>query len=483
MNIVDSILFHVRNRPDETAIIFPQGRISWQQLDRALCATARLFHKYGLVAEDRVGVTMKHPILHLISTLALAGMGVAHVVLPVSDPSGVRRGVMEKLRLKAIVIDSDTFALKDVHSILLDRLPKSREDMESFSDIVSDSDARTWLFLQSSGTTGEPKFAELTHAVAMERSERFLPLFDCGTKDVFWPISRLDFVVAKQRAIYALQAGAALCLPIGLAIGQEMLSFLRSAGVTLACGTPSHLYQLTSLCEKADAIPTLRAFEVRSATISERLRKAFKNRFSGNLFVVYGTNEGEALAIASPELQERVPNTVGKATESIELEVVDEHGKPVAIGVVGEVRVRGPGVIAEYFEIIEASNKAFRDGWFYPGDMASLSKDKALVLQGRKDDMMIFDGMNIYPAEIETALMDHPLVKDVAAYPIKHEQLQDVPAAAVIVQAPVSEEELIRYCIARIGVKHPRKIRILKEFPRNSMGKVLKRELASLGAT
>lgn len=479
MNIVDPIHVHAATRPAESAIILPRRKITWHQLDQSLIAAALQFHRHGLVAGNRVGLTIQNPVLHLVAALALARIGVAHVALSHLDPPSLRLSIRDKLKLSAIIIESEKFSLSDTVSITFNKLSAPPNGTRIPADLICNSDTATWLFLQSSGTTGAPKFSELTHAAAMARSKRFVPLFNCGVKDVFWPISRVDFVVAKQRAIYALQAGAAVCLPVSIPISPEILTFLRAAGVTLACGTPSHLHQLIALSQKADAIPTLRAFEVRSATVSERLRNTFKLRFSPNLYIVYGTNEGEALAIAPPELQDKVPNTVGQATASIEMQVVDEDGKPVGSGIIGEVRVRGPGVITEYFENDEATSKSFRNGWFYPGDLASFTPDQALILQGRKDDMMIFDGMNIYPAEIETVLLDHPCVKDVAAYSYRHSQYQDIPVAAVITESPVSEEELIRYCKERIGIKCPRKIRFMDDFPRNAMGKILKRELAA----
>ena len=141
-------------------------------------------------------------------------------------------------------------------------------------------------------------------------------------------------------------------------------------------------------------------FEARSAFINEKLRLDFKSKIRANLYVVYGTNEGEAIALASPDLQAGAPNTVGVATESIKIEVVNEQDISKPAFETGEVRVRGPGVVGSYLDNPEATAKSFKGGWFYPGDLGYLTKEGALVLQGRKDDMMIFDGMNIYPAEI-----------------------------------------------------------------------------------
>lgn len=476
MNIADPIHLHASSRPDQPAVIHPQGQLSWRELDRALWCAAAHFKANGLASGDRVGLAIQHPLVHLIGMLGLARIGVAHAATPLSEPATARAAVADRLKLKAIVTDVAAGAVPGLASVLLGTgsfQGTARVDR----GVACEQEDRTWLLLQSSGTTGTPKYAELSHEMAMMRSRRFLPLFQCGIEDRFWPVSRLDFVVAKQRALYALHAGAAVCLPVGIPIGPQLVPFLRSAGVTLACGTPSHLHQLMALNERAPALASLRAFEARSATVNEPLREAFRARFSPELYVVYGTNEGEALALASPDLQRRVKDTVGTVTASLELELVDAAGQAVPAGAVGQVRVRGPGVITQYFENREASGKAFRQGWFYPGDFACFTAEGALILQGRTDDMMIFDGMNIYPAEIENVLMQHPAVSDAAAFPIKSQEFQDVPAAAVILREAVSAEELKRFCVERIGIKYPRTIRIVDSFPRNAMGKILKREL------
>lgn len=236
---------------------------------------------------------------------------------------------------------------------------------------------------------------------------------------------------------------------------------------------------------------------LRVSSILLALVEALRRVVSPNLYVAYATNEGEALTLADPALQALVPDTVGRPTASIELQIVDEEGRALPAGRTGEVRVRGPGVITAYLENPEATARAFRDGWFYPGDLAWLTPEGALMLQGRKDDMMIFDGMNIYPAEIENALLAHPAVREAAAFPLRHERFQDVPFAAVTLHAGaadgtagdggaaddrVSERDLMEHCRRLIGIRYPKGVLVLDEFPRNPMGKILKRKLAEQAA-
>ena len=124
------------------------------------------------------------------------------------------------------------------------------------------------------------------------------------------------------------------------------------------------------------------------------------------------------------------------------------------------------------------SHRQIIQGWMvYPGDLGYLTNDGALVLQGRRDDMMIFDGMNIFPAEIENALRSHHAVREAAAFAVNHWRFQDVPVAAVTLRGRVSEQELVEHCGRILGFRNPLRIWIIKDFPRNPMGKILKREL------
>lgn len=478
-NLVDRLHRHGAERPDGTALITPQGRLSWAQLDAIIWSTALGLHESGIRASDRVGITMLHPVAHLAASLALARIGAAQVALPVVDGRQTNSAVAQTLALKAVICDSQELRDEIPRSLLLERIDIRQVGSAQRDAIASRDPSRTWLILQSSGTTGSPKFAELSHEGALARFARYLPLFHCTADDVFWAVSRLDFVVARQRTMHAMLAGASVCLPVGMPISRALVDFLNRTGVTLACGTPSHLHQLIGVGEP---IPSLRVFEARSAVIDEKLRKTFKASVSPNLHIVYATNEAETLALADPELQAKVPNTVGRPTASIELQIVDERGQPLPAEQTGEVRVRGPGIVTAYLANPEATARSFRDGWFHPGDLAYLTPEGALMLQGRKDDMMIFDGMNIYPAEIENALSSHPAVREAAAFPLKHERFQDVPVAAVTVHGEVSEDALIDHCRSLIGIRHPRRVYVLQEFPRNPMGKILKRELVALAS-
>lgn len=472
MNLADLIQQHARAEPEAKAVVTPKGDLSRGALDRLVCSAALQLRERGLRAGDRASLAIRDPVLHLVASLAMTRVGVAQVVLPPGLAPDAERELFKRLGLANVVVDARLAQGAPPGAVAVGGAGHPRTRTPHAAD--SNDPGLAWLLLQSSGTTGEPKHAVLTHAAAFERFQRYRSLFDCNAKDRFWAASKLDFVVAKQRTIYCLLAGATVCLPGDGGISQPTVEFLAASGVTLGCGTPAHLHQLV---EVGRPMPSLRAFEARSAAISEKIRRQFKDVVSPHLHVVYGTNEGDGLAIAPPPLQGEVPGTVGRAAPGIDIEVVDENYQVLPPGKTGLVRARGSGVISCYVDAPDADARAFMHGWFYPGDMGYLTPSGALVLQGRCDDLMIYDGMNIYPAEIENALLLHPSVREAAAFPLPHERYQEIPVAAVTVTSPTREQELISYCVARLGRKSPRRVFVMASLPTNSMGKTLKREL------
>lgn len=468
--------------PARAAVVHPGGTLTWAQLDRALRAGADFLHARGIRPGARVGLTVRAPIAHLVASLALARLGASHVALPATDPLPVRVESAGFLGLTHVVCDADDPGLPGLACVhfarVFDAEPAAPEPHARAGESASAASA-PWLFLKSSGTTGAPKFAELSHAISFERSVRYRAGYGYRDGDVFWTGVGAAFITPKQHFVSALQAGVTICVSEGLAISPALVAFLRASHVTLAYATPSQMWELIEACEGGPALDGIRVFMSGTTTVSRELREAFRAKVCPNLYVNYGTNEAPALSIAPPALLARIPDTVGVPSGSVELQIVDGQGRALAPGETGEIRVRGAGVVGAYFSNPDATAKSFRDGWFHPGDLGFLTGDGALVLQGRADDMMIFDGVNIFPAEIERVLGAHPAVREAAAYPIAHPRFGDVPAAAVTLSAPVTEAELIRWCEARLGVKHPRKIRVLQDFPRNSIGKIVKRALST----
>ncbi len=209
-----------------------------------------------------------------------------------------------------------------------------------------------------------------------------------------------------------------------------------------------------------------------STVVPEALRARIRERFTPNLYISYGTNETGTVTLAGPELVGAVPGIVGHLIPGMEAEIIDGAGNRLDPGEEGRLRVRSAGMVTGYLNDGEATARAFLDGCFDTGDLAVFTDGGALIHKGRADDMMIYDGINIYPGEIENALLNHLVVAEVAAFSLRSSELGDIPFAAVVIKSQASEEDLISHCRSWLGAHAPAGIMIVPKLPRNAVGKV-----------
>jgi acyl-CoA synthetase (AMP-forming)/AMP-acid ligase II len=233
-------------------------------------------------------------------------------------------------------------------------------------------------------------------------------------------------------------------------------------------------------CDAFPVLPELKSLMLSSSPVSLRLRREVLTHITPQLYIVYGSNEFGLISIAMPGEIETYPNTVGRVSGDVILEIHDSQGNILPAGEVGEIFVKREGetLSATYLDAPEATQRRFRNGGYYTGDMGRLMGDGHLLFEGRADDMMIFTGGNIYPIEIESVLERYPKVEEAAAFPLLLEGEEQVPFAAVTLNGKVSEKELLAWCRTHLGWRAPLRVLIADRFPKNPAGKILKRELA-----
>lgn len=480
MNIVNPIHHHAQLMSASMAIILPDGGLTWAQLDAAIWRSAAYFAAQGIATGDSVGLAFENSVLHLLAALGLAKIGALQVALPYSETAGIREKTSHFFRLTCIITDAPEKEPLNLPVVRwrgfpdLDEIPVA----EQISYAVSADDG--WLVIQSSGTTGHPKYAALNHRVSLERHARWRAAYGYRQGDVFWTALSINTITGKQHIISALQAGVAVCIPAGFPSYAELIKFVSASGTTLAYAIPSILAKLIKLSDGRLLLPNVRRLYTGTTESSADLNQAIMKKLTPNFFINYGTNEAPCVTVASPLMHAKTPGSVGIAHASIDVEIVDDHEKVLATGLTGQIRIRGPGIINHYFQNPDASQIAFRNGWFYPGDLAYKSQDQEVVLQGRIDDMMIYDGINIYPLEIERALCLHPKIEEAVAFALSHDDVKDLPVAAVRISSALNGPETFAWIQHQLGNKSPKKIFIVDDFPRNASGKILRREMPAL---
>lgn len=476
MNLLDDVEDNAKLHPRAIAVRAPRNDITFSDLNLGLWSGVANLVDFGIVAGDRVGLSIVNKVHHLMVSLALARIGASHFAFPLGSNEADLGDLALKLGLRAIVLDED----RDTglcRKIMLKEFRRKQLGSEEKVDLRSYDGELPWLILQSSGTTGEPKYSVLTHnqmqSRAMQSKEYFG--FDLGQK--IWCSPDISYVMTKTRTMTSLKAAMTSCFVPNQTPIKQVVHLLNREKVDFGYVTA---FDLQALISVGVQLPTFRAIEATSGNVSMESRELFMRTVNENLVICYATNEAGAISWHKAHLRGNSNNAVGKVAPGLEVEIVDRSNNPVETGVIGHLRVKGPGVISGYISSPEANNAAFRSGWFYPGDMGSLSSDGQLSFHGRVDDLMIFNGINIYPAEIEDALSAHDAVVDSCAFGIGHQVHQDVPVAAVVSKNLASEKELLEHCRRLLGPKSPKRIFFVDSIPRTSNGKPLRRELIFL---
>lgn len=487
MNVTDGLWAQAETTPDAPAILTKAGGLSFAELQRAVSWTAAGFAKAGLAPGDIVALQLPQQTQHLITALALARMGVGQLAFDTTDPPRLQEDQTRRLGIAATISTQPKDAAPNTSHLAPP--PANIRDLQALHEgvapVAQDPDL-PFMILRSSGTTsGIVKLSILTHALCRRRFPSHRVELPQGPGHRYLSLVDLNFVSTKQRFFAGLDAGTCVVPFDGLEGMDDCLEFILDKQIDYISGTPLHAGRLLEHAgDDGLLLPKVAALRLGTTVIPNALRKRIRARLTPKLFVGYGCNEIGPIATATPDQTGRIPGAVGLPVKGVETKLLDQEGQPLGAGDNrGRLLLRSPGMITHYHEAPEDDARAFRDGWFDTGDLVELSADGVVVHHGRADDVMIFDGINIYPAEIEQALLQHPGVAEATAFPVSTNLRGGIPFAAVVVAAEAeaggpTTAELVTHCKARLGQRGPQGVLILPAFPRNAVGKVLKRELS-----
>jgi acyl-coenzyme A synthetase/AMP-(fatty) acid ligase len=479
LNIANSVTAWARATPEAPAILTPEGALSYAELDRAVAWSADSFRKAGLEPGTIVAVRLANKPQHMLAALALFRLGVGHIAFAEDVPVEVQHDLTRHLGIVAMVADSSDAG--PTEGRIVAPPPGGIDDIGKLPSVdfpaVCDA-ALPCLLTTTSGTGGVPKVGLVTQGLLQKRLRYWNHGLPGVPKMRLLPMPAMSFPGAKVYALSALVVGGCMALVDGRTVVADLIAFIKEHRINHIFGAPIHAQSMIRMARQGELLlPDLDVFRLGTAVIPETLRREIQERLTPNFFVSYGSSENGVITLADTSLMREIPGVVGYPLPDVEIEVIDDADRPLPPGEVGRIRLRSGGMIDGYLDSSGESAAAFRDGWLYPGDLGEFTPDGALIHYGRADDMMIRDGINIYPAEIENALLRHPAVVEVAAFPVKHRRRGDLPVAAVVTNAEVSSDELLGHCRSWLGAKSPAGIMTVDKLPRNANGKVLKKEL------
>ncbi len=340
--------------------------------------------------------------------------------------------------------------------------------------------------LYTSGTTGRPKGALLTHRNIIANALGALEAIQITHKDrfvVFLPLFHsFTFTVC---AVLPLLTGAMLSLLPGVRPFQRVVKSLIFDRITLFVAIPT-VYKI--LAERnmpwiVKKLLRLRLCISGAAPLPPKIIREFEAAFKVPLREGYGLTEASPVVSFNRIEEERhKPGTVGLPLPGIEAKIVDDAGAPLPIGTPGELIVKGPNVMQGYLNRPEDTAQTIRDGWLFTGDIAQIDNDGFIRIIDRKKDLIIVDGLNVYPYEVEEVLYRHPAVKDCSmiGVPHEHEEGKELGIMYVVLQDgnKVAARDLREYLTEHVAhYKIPRRFIFIDELPRNATGKIMKKEL------
>lgn len=465
---------HRRSRPTKTAIIEGDRRIDYRTLDRLIDGAAHALHAHGIRREMLVGVALRDTAEHLITLLALARLGAVMLPMDCRWQSAEKQGVAAHFAAERVLLEADDPAVAEYGWTGLEPGWIVESD-EPYHDPAVTDDSPLLLSL-SSGTTGMPKGPRVTHRQFESRFMVYWINLGLNAQDVYVSVTPLYFGGGRGFNIAMLFAGATVSLLSPRTRMPELAAHVRSVGGTVLFLVPTMIRRLLEEGLPGLALPTLRVLISSGSALHPEERLAIRERLTPNLFEFYSSTEGGGVSVLTPADCELHPDSVGRPAFRVEVEIVDEEHTPLPPGAIGRLRYRSPASAKSYYRA--EGGGAFRDGWFYPGDLARLDEEGYLYLHGRAKDMIIRGGVNIYPQDVERVLSDLPGVREVAVAGAPSREMGEEVAAFLVTDGSVTAEAVVAHCRARLApYKVPSIVRFVAEIPRNTAGKVLKAAL------
>lgn len=357
--------------------------------------------------------------------------------------------------------------------------------MHGDSAVVDRADDDAAVILYTSGTTGRPKGAVLTHGNLRSNTATVARLLGITGDDTVFGGLPFFHVFGQTCGLNAAVLTGACVTLLPRFDAAKALRILTRDRVTVMEGVPTMFVALLAAADAAGgaSVDTVRVSATGGSAMPVEVLHRFEAAFGCPVVEGYGLSETSPVVTLGAVDGVRKPGSIGVPVDGVEVRLLDDEGKEVTEGEVGEIAVLGPNVMRGYWNRPEADAAAFTDGWFRTGDLARRDEDGHYFIVDRKKDLIIRGGYNVYPREIEEVLYTHPAVAEAAVIGLPHE-LHGEEICAVLTLKPgtaATAEELRDYAKERVAAyKYPRTVRLVEALPKGPTGKILKRELPAV---
>ena len=487
-----------RHAVDETALISRGKQTTYGELSEQAAACRGGLASLGLEPGDRVGIVCGNNWYFVISYIAVIGAGMVAVPLNPASPALELEGQLSTVEAAAVIIGPTARTVFDE----LERsrtpsvttwigsgfVPDGGTDLDHLlaaepMPIVDCDDDALAVLCFTSGTAGSPKAAMISHGNLRTNIAQMLsaPGNEQSSDDVVFAVLPLFHIFGLNVVLGASLVIGAKVLLVERFDPMSAIESIQKHGATVVSGPPTMWGAWASLPEVPEgAFASVRLAVSGAARLPDETARSIERRYGLHLCEGYGLTEASPVVTSSVETGAPI-GSVGIPLPGLEVRLVDDSGDDVLIGDAGELWVRGPNVFQGYWEDEEATARTVNpEGWLVTGDVATVDDNGYLFLVDRVKDLIIVSGFNVYPAEVEEVLMQHPAIDACAVVGVPHPYTGEAVKAYVVSvkgQA-VEEDEIIRFCASRLArYKCPEKVWFVDEVPQGMGGKVLRRAL------
>ena len=492
-NLATLLTDSARRAPESPALRLGELSLSYGQLDALSAAFAQRLHEAGVGVGDRVALVAPNAPQMPVAYYAILRLGA--VVVPLSPLLSAREltALFRTAELSAVVVHDAVSAPAEqacaelepsVPLLLLDQqtLAAPSRDLEVREPVERAADDLAVL-LFTSGTTGEPKGAALTHDNVTSNAWMTTRMFSYVPEDVILGALPFFHVFGQTVCLNAPVAVGACISLVPSFQPRTVLQQLGEHGVTRVIGVPSmHMALCQVQARQPLELPSLDSAISGGAALPVEVLRRFEQLFGITLYEGYGLSETSPVVAFNQPVHERVPGSIGTPVEEARVAILDDDGRELPRGEIGELAVAGRYVMAGYWKQPELTAAAFAGEYFRTGDMARQDEDDRLWIVDRKKDTILRNGYNVYPREIEELIYEHPGVEEAAVVGRGGATTDQQVVACLVLRDGAQEAEVIEQLRATMreslaSYKRPQAYKVVDALPKGSTGKILKREI------
>ncbi len=491
MNLAGLLSASAERDPDHIAFKLDDAELSYAALNGASAHIAGLLAEHGFQRGDRVGIML--PNVPYFPVCYYGVLRAGGIVVPMNV-------LLKKREVAYYLSDSEAKLVFAWHDFAQDAQAGADQagaecllvEPGAFkqqvgaatpdTSLADTADDDTAVLLYTSGTTGQPKGAELTHANLTLNARGSGDLFDMGNDAMVLGALPLFHSFGQTCGMNATVAGGGTLTLLPRFEPGKALEIIQRDKVNIFQGVPTMYGAMLHHPDREQYdVSTLKLCGSGGSAMPVELLRGFDEAFGCKILEGYGLSESSPVASFNHADRERKPGSIGTPIKNVEMRVVDDDGNEVAEGEVGEIVIRGYNVMKGYWQRPQATAETIIDGWLHTGDMGRVDEDGYFYVVDRKKELIIRGGYNVYPREIEEVLYEHPAVREAAVLGVPHDEYGEEVGAAVALKdgASATPEELRDHVKGQVAAyKYPRIVWLVDDLPKGPTGKILKREIS-----